>query len=113
VSPGQVHGIALGITLASEGLGMAALSAVSAGDRRRWARNALAAVGINLVTHTAFWYGQGHLGLLPAELVVVLVEAAGYWWLCRVSAVKAGAWSLALNLLSYELGILAWRVLLR
>ncbi len=112
MTPGQIHAVALAITLLSEGLGMAALSAASARQRQRWARNALAAVGINLVTHTLFWYTQDRAHLLLAESVVVGVEAVGYALLCGLSPVRAGAFSLALNLVSYGLGVTAWRVLL-
>ena len=90
---------------------MAALSLASASDRGRWARNAAVALGVNLVTHTVFWYARP-ARLMLAEAIVSGVEAAAYRALCGIPLPKAGAWSLLLNLTSYWLGVAAWRVLL-
>ncbi len=112
MSPGQVHAVALGITVVSEGLGMAGLSSISAADRPHARSRAVFAAGLNVATHTAFWYVQG-VGLLPAEAATVVVEAAAYRGFCHVSLPKAAAWSVLLNLASLSLGLLAWGWLLR
>ncbi len=112
MSPGRLHAIALGITVGTEGVGMAILSSLAARDRPKAGPRALFAAALNVLTHTAFWYVQA-MGVLPAEAATVAVEAAAYRAFCGVSLGKAAAWSAVLNVASFSLGLFAWQLLLR
>jgi hypothetical protein len=111
----MIHLIALSATLLIEGAGMALLSLLLPGWRPHWGRAVLVCLGLNLASHTIFWYTLPFLPLPPAtavpaaELAVVAAEGAVYaatvarpWWT---------AWlvSLALNWASWTLGAYIWR----
>jgi len=108
--------IALLTTLLIEGLGMALIARLLPGWRGRWARAVALALGLNLVSHTLFWYtltavsARGETAILLAELAVVAAEGAVYavtvahpWW---------SGWpvSLLLNGASWVLGSYVWRL---
>ncbi|MBK8046696.1 MAG: hypothetical protein IPK16_05975 [Anaerolineales bacterium] len=108
--------IALVTTLAIEGCGMAVLAWLLPGWRGQWLRAVLLALGLNLVSHTIFWYTLPHVTLpyavaVPvAELVVALGEGAVY--ATTVARPRWTGWlvSLALNWASWVLGSYVWRL---
>jgi hypothetical protein len=115
----RLHAIALVSTLLLESTGMMFLSVLFLGRQSHWFRNGAIAVGVNLVTHTLFWYS---LPLLPFdaanklcgyEVAIALVEAVLYHHLCGFRGPQAGLVSLSLNLLSYSAGGWIWPYILR
>ena len=111
------HGVALTLTLLTEGGGMALLAGLLKPGESCILRCTLVAVGLNLVSHTLFWLGFPLLrtgtmaGLVAAEGLVVLVEAVPYRLLCPFPWPQALSVSLLLNLASFVVGIEVWRLL--
>ncbi len=107
----QVHLLALAITVISEGLGMAGCSALAGRSRRLVLRDTALAVGVNLVTHTLFWYTfplvklGGTLKLYAFEGLIVGIEAIYYVLAARYTIWQATIVSFLLNLISFSLGI--------
>ena len=111
----MIHIIALAATLLIEGAGMALLALLLPGWRPRWLRAVLVCLGLNLISHTIFWYTLPLIPLPPAtaipaaELAVIAAEGAVY------AATVARPWwtgwlvSLALNWASWALGAYIWR----
>jgi hypothetical protein len=108
------HLFALLATLLVEAGGLAAFAAASgrgAPLARRWGGIAL---GVNLLSHTAFWIGFPFLArrgfpLLASEGMVAVVEALAYRAWCPLPLGRALLASVALNLASLVLGSEAWR----
>jgi hypothetical protein len=111
IDPGTVHLVALLGTLLVEGAGITAWARLW---RLRPDRALAAALLVNLVTHTLFWYAQPHFarfgpaGLYGAEIVVVLVEALFYRQRLALTGTTAWLLSFTLNLASFGAGILLW-----
>jgi hypothetical protein len=109
-----VHGLALAVTLLTEATGMALLAGLLKPGENRILRCTLIALGLNLVSHTLFWFGFPLLrtgtmaGLVGAEGVVVLAEAVPYRLLCPFRWGQALAVSLLLNLASFVVGVGVW-----
>lgn len=110
------HVIALSTTLVIEGLGMAAAAWLLPGWRGRWRRAVLLALGLNLVSHTIFWYSlplvvSSHPQAVPmAELVFTVLEGAVYAATVARPAWTAWLVSLVLNCASWLLGSYVWRL---
>ena len=74
----------------------------------------LIAAGLNLVTHTVFWYVlplsplPSAIALYSYELLVVIAEAVAYNKWCGFTFWQAGLLSLGLNTASYLSGALVW-----
>lgn len=115
IDPGAVHLVALLGTLLVEGAGITAWARLT---RSRPSRALVAALLINLVTHTLFWYSQptlarfGLAGLYGAEIAIVLVEALFYRQCLALAGLTPWWLSFALNLASFGAGIILWRALL-
>ena len=111
----MIHLLALAATLLIEGAGMALLALLLPGWRPYWRRAVLLALGLNLVSHTIFWYTLPLVPLPPAtaipaaELAVIAVEGAVY--AATVARPRWTGWvvSLALNYASWALGAYIWR----
>lgn len=111
----MIHLIALSATLLIEGVGMALLALLLPGWRPHWRRAVLVALGLNLVSHTIFWYTLPLILLPPstaipaAELAVVIAEGAVY--AATVARPPWSGWlvSLALNYASWALSAYIWR----
>jgi hypothetical protein len=112
----MVQLIALFTTLLVEGLGMAAAAWLLPGWRGRWARAVVLALGLNLVSHTFFWYTlaavpvRGETVILLAEFAVVAAEGAIYAVTVARPAWSAWPVSLLLNWSSWVLGSYVWRL---
>lgn len=95
---------------------MAVLARLLPGWRGRFRRAVLLALGLNLVTHTVFWYALPHVplpypqSLQLAESLVIVVEGAVY--AVTVAHPYWTGWlvSLALNCASWALGSYIWRL---
>ena len=111
----MIHLLALAATLLIEGAGMALLALLLPGWRPYWRRAVLLALGLNLVSHTIFWYTLPLIPLPPetaipaAELTVIGVEGAVY--AATVARPPWTGWlvSLALNYASWALSAYIWR----
>ena len=119
MSPGVMHGWALGLTILLEGAGLALFLI--------WQRRSLApavygfllSVGLNLITHTIFWYSFPWFSLLDygprlwlAEGLIALTEASVYRRFCSLSWPQALALGVGLNLFSALAGLFVWQILL-
>ncbi len=109
--------LALILTLVIEAAGMGAFTLLWPQQRTHFARNVLLTSGMNVVTHTVFWYT---LPLLPVhglgalcgyEMVIIFVEGLIYAAVCDLPPAVALVLSLGLNLASYMLGTLVWGAL--
>jgi hypothetical protein len=110
-----IHLTALVTTLVIEGGGMALLASILPRWRPRWRAAVLLALGLNLASHTIFWYA---LPLLPlpaeraiplAEAIVIAAEGAVYALTVARPAWSGWAVSLALNYASWVLSSYVWR----
>lgn len=86
-----------------------ALALVGPGKRRRAAWDAPL---LNLLTHPLAWVAYRRVGapLLLVEVVVTLVEAAGYAWVTGLTARRALLVSSTCNLVTTLLGVAAMLV---
>lgn len=111
----MIHLVALGVTLAIEGGGMGLLAWLLPGWRPRWGRAVLLALGLNLLSHTVFWYSLPLLPLAPetaipvAEGIVFVAEGAVYAATLARPRWSGWAVSLALNYASWVLSSYMWR----
>ena len=107
--------VALLATLAIEGTVMALFAVILPGWRPHFRRAVLLALGLNLISHTVFWYALPHLPLPPAqalplaEWIVIAVEGAVY-----AAAIARPSWtgwpvSIVLNYASWVLSTYLWR----
>jgi hypothetical protein len=107
--------VALLATLVIEGAGMALFAVILPGWRPHFRRAVLLALGLNLISHTVFWYALPHLPLPPvqalplAEWIVIAVEGAIY-----AATVARPAWtgwlvSIVLNYASWVFSTYLWR----
>jgi hypothetical protein len=111
----MIHLIALAFTLLVEGVGMALLALLLPGWRPHWQRAVLVALGLNLLSHTVFWYTLPLIALPPetaipaAELAVIAAEGAVY--AVTIARPPWTGWfvSLALNWASWVLSVYIWR----
>ncbi len=111
----MIHLIALAATLLIEGVGMALLSLLLPGWRPRWHRAVLLCLGLNLASHTVFWYTLPLIPLPPetaipaAELAVIAAEGGVY--AATIARPRWSGWlvSLALNWASWILSAYIWR----
>ena len=109
-----MHAVSLVVTLLAEGLGMAALLGLARRGRVQVLYCAGVAVAVNLISHTAFWFGFPCVsrvlpgGILAAEALVVLAEAVAYRLLCQLGTWQALGASLVLNVLSLVIGVEIW-----
>ncbi len=119
MSPDVMHGWALGLTILLESAGLALFLAW---QRRSFAPalyGFLLAVGLNLFTHTVFWYTFPWFSFLAyaprlwlAEGLIALVEASVYRHFCALSWPQALGLGIGLNLLSALVGLFLWQILL-
>lgn len=111
----MIHLLALAATLLIEGAGMALLAGLLPSWRPRWRQAVLLALGLNLVSHTIFWYTLPALPLGPetaipvAEGIVIAAEGAVY--AATVARPRWSGWavSLVLNYASWVLSSYLWR----
>lgn len=111
----MIQFVSLLVTLAIEGAGMAVLASLLPGWRPRWHDALAAAILLNVVSHTIFWYALPLVPLAPdqalplAEWIVILAEGAVY-----AATVARPVWtgwfvSLVLNYASWVLSTYLWR----
>ncbi len=111
------HIIALSITLFIEGLCMLIFSLCFKDQRKRLCLNLLVVIGVNLVSHTTFWFTFPMVDLpywtklYLLEAVVFIVEGVAYTIILKLNIVKSLILSFILNLLSLLAGLLAWEIL--
>ncbi len=73
-------------------------------------------IGVNLITHTLFWFSFPHIPLpfLPRlylyELLIALVEGIFYRHWLQWPWRRALAIGFALNLISYVAGLVMWQI---
>ena len=109
-----IHATALFVTLTTESIGAALYAAWSGNTDPEIRRIALIVAGVNLVTHTLFWYSfpvgifDHRLELLVFEVLIVVVEALVYSRLIFNSLRESLVVSSVLNLASFFAGELAW-----
>lgn len=78
----------------------------------------LLSIGLNLLTHTLFWYSFPWLPLAYGprlwlyEALIALAEASVYWRFLTLSWLQALALGVGLNLLSALAGLFLWQLLL-
>jgi hypothetical protein len=110
----NIHLIAMITTIVVESMGMAGVVARWPHTRSARVSPVLIAAGLNLVTHTVFWYAlplsplPSTIALYSYELLVVIVEAVAYARWCGFTFWQAGLLSLGLNVASYLSGGLIW-----
>lgn len=111
----MIHLIALTATLLIEGAGMALLVLLLPGWRPYWRRAVLVALGLNLISHTVFWYTLPLTPLPPATAIptaeLAVIAAEGGVYAATVARPLWTAWlvSLALNWASWTLSAYIWR----
>ncbi len=111
------HIIALSITLFFEGLGMVIFSLIFKAQRKYLYKNLLVVIGINVVSHTIFWFtfpliDMGYwTKLYLMESVIFIVEGIAYSLILGLALIKSLVLSFIFNLISMVAGLLAWEIL--
>lgn len=115
MSAGLMHAWALGITLVLEVGGVGLYLLTTRFSARQAVRGIFLALGLNLLTHTLFWYSFPWLPLayVPrlwlCEGLIALTEAAAYRRGLAFAWAEALAVGCVLNLLSALAGLIWWQ----
>lgn len=113
-----MHAWALGLTIGLEGAALGLFLAVSRATHRQIVLGLFLAVGLNLLTHTLFWYSFPWLPLAYGprlwlcEALIALTEGAVYQRSLALAWPRALGLGISLNLLSTLAGVLLWQRLL-
>lgn len=118
MSPSLMHTWALGLTVLLEGAGLLLFWIFLHRPFLQIGRGLLLSIGLNLLTHTLFWYSFPWLPLAYGprlwlcEALIALAEAAVYWRFLALSWPQALLLGVALNLLSAWAGLFLWPIVL-
>lgn len=119
MSPDMMHVWALGLTILLEGAGLALFLLWQRRSVAPALHGFLLAVGLNLLTHTIFWYTFPWFSWLAyaprlwlAEGLIALTEAGVYRHFCTLSWPQSLALGAGLNLFSLLAGLFFWQMLL-
>lgn len=113
-----MHGWALGLTVLLEGAGLIFFLTLIRRPLLCIGRGLFFSIGLNLVTHTLFWYSFPWLPLayVPrlwlCEAFIALAEATLYQRFLALSWPHALTLGAGLNLLSALAGLFLWQILL-